>query len=98
MAFDPAFLVAHDRFAVPRERDRLDVERRFLAHLANNRLGKLLAGFNATAWQSVKVDRRLARATHDQHLAIADDGCAHRQNRALRISSFVGHARYRFIS
>ncbi len=98
MTFDPAFFVTHDRFAMPCERNRLDVERGFLAHLANKCIGKLLASFNTTAWQSVKVERRLACAPHDQHFAIADDGCAHRQDGALRIGSFVSHARYRFIS
>ena len=98
MAFDPAFFVTHNRFAVPRERNRLDIERGFLAHLANNRIGKLLASFNTAAWQSVKVERRLACAPHDQHLAVADDGSAHRQKRALRIGSLVSHALYRFIS
>jgi hypothetical protein len=98
MAFDPSFFVTHDRFAVPCKRNRLDVERGFLAHLTNNRIGKLLASFNTTARQSVKVERRLARAPHDQHPAVAEDGCAHRKEGALRIGSLVSHARYRFIS
>ena len=98
MAFDPAFLVAHDRFAVPCERNRLDVERGFLAHLANDRIGKLLADLNGAARQGVKVERWLARTPHDQHLAVADDGCAHRKKGALRIGSLVSHALYRFIS
>ena len=98
MAFDPAFLVTHDRFAVPRERNRLDVERSFLAHLANNRVGKLLADLNGPARQGVKAERWLARSPHDQHLAVADDGSAHRQKRALRIGALVSHALYRFIS
>jgi hypothetical protein len=50
---------------MPRECNWLDVKRGFLAHLANNRIRKLLAGFNATAWQSVKVERWLACASHD---------------------------------
>ena len=98
MAFNPAFLVTHDRFAVPRERNRLDVERGFLAHLANNRVGKLLADLNSAAGQGVKVERRLARTVHDQHLAVAEDGCAHRKKGALRIGSLVSHVLYRFIS
>ena len=98
MALDPAFFVAHDRFAVSRERNRLDVKRGFLAHLANNRIGKLFSDLNDSARQGVKVKRRLARAPHDQHLAVADDGCAHRQEGALRIGSLVSHAFYRFIS
>lgn len=98
MAFDPAFLVTHDRFAVPRERNRLDVERGFLAHLADNRVGKLLADLDGAARQGVKVERWLARSPHDQHLAVADDGSTHRQERALRVGSLVSHALYRFIS
>ena len=98
MAFDPALPVAHDRFAMAGERNRLDVERGFLAHLANNRIGKLLASFNHAAGQGVKIERRLARAPHHQHFAVADDGGAHRQEGALRIGSFVSHAFYRFIS
>ena len=91
-------LVAHDRFAVSGERNRLDVERGFLAHFANNRVGKRLADFDGAAGQGVKVERWLARSPHDQHLAVADDGSAHRQERALRIGSLVSHALYRFIS
>ena len=64
MAFDPAFFVTNDRFAMPRECNWLDVKRGFLAHLANNRIRKLLAGFNATAWQSVRLSAGLrARRT-----------------------------------
>src|SRR5215510_14871037 len=33
MTFDPAFLVAHDRFAVPGKCNGLDIERSLLAHL-----------------------------------------------------------------
>src|SRR5262245_23278924 len=98
MTFDAAFLVTRDRFAVPRERNRLDVDLRFLAHLANDCVSKPLAGLNATAWQSIKVERWLTRAPDDQHLTISDDGCAHRQDGTLRIGSLVSHARYRFIS
>ena len=98
MAFDPAFFVTNDRFAMPRECNWLDVKRGFLAHLANNRVGKLLADLNGPARQGVKAERWLARSPHDQHLAVADDGSAHRQKRALRIGSLVSHALYRFIS
>jgi hypothetical protein len=98
MTLDPAVLVAHDRFAVPGERYRLDIERRLLTHLANNCIGETFADLNGAARQCVKVERRLARASHDQHPAIADDGCAHRQEGALRIGSLVSHALYRFIS
>jgi hypothetical protein len=98
MALDPAFLVMRDSFAVPGECNRFDVDLRLLAYLPNDCIGKLFAGFNATARQSIKVERWLARAPHDQHLAIADDSCAHRQDGALRVSSLVSHARYRFIS
>ena len=98
MPFNPAFLVADDCFTVPRECNRLDVELGFFTHFANDRISKLLTGLNAAAGQSVKVERRLARAPHNQHLAIADDGCTHRQDGALRIGSLVSHALYRFIS
>jgi len=59
--------MAAPRSAVPVRADA-DAQRGldgFLAHLANNRIGKLLAGFNTAAWQSVKVERRLACAPHD---------------------------------
>ena len=54
MALDPAFVVAHDRFAVPGERNRLDVKRGFFAHLANNRIGKLFSDLNDAARQGSK--------------------------------------------
>ena len=98
MPFNPAFFVADDRFAVSRERNRLYVKLGFFLYFANDRIRKLLTGLNPAAGQGVEVERGLARAPHDQHLAIADDGCAHRQDGTLRIGSLVSHAFYRFIS
>ena len=89
---------AHDRFAVSCQRNRLDIDLGFLAHLANNCINKRFADLNGAAGQGVKVEPRLARAPHDQHPAVAEDGCAHRKEGALRIGSLVSHARYRFIS
>ena len=41
---------------------------------------------------SVEAERRLARAPHDQHLAVADDGGADREEGPLGIGSCVSHA------
>jgi hypothetical protein len=44
------------------------------------------------------MQRRIARAPHRQHLAVADNGGADGEKRALRISSLVVHPIYLFIS
>ena len=66
------------------------VERGLLAHFARHRLDQRLAGFDHAARQRVDAERRLARAPHHQHLAVADDGGADREIGALRIGSRVG--------
>src|SRR5512143_2917043 len=98
MTLDPVFLVAHDRLAMARERDRLDFKRGLFAGFTDYCVGKGLAHLNGAARQGVQIEGRLARAAHDQHLAAAKDGGTDRQVWTLRIGSLVGHALYRFIS
>ena len=83
--------VARDHLALAGERERLDLKRGLLAHLALDRLGKRLAGFDHAARQRVELARRLARAAHHQHLAVAQDGRADREEWPVRIGSLVRH-------
>ena len=80
MPLDAPSRVARDHLAVAGERDRLDRKRGLLAHLAHDRLDQRLAGFHHAARQRVDAERRLARAPHHQHLAVADDGGADRED------------------
>ena len=51
-----------------------------------------LSRFDRAAGQGVKLKRRLARAPHQKHLAVADNGRTDREIRTLRVGSLVGHA------
>ena len=85
MALHPVVAVAADGLAKSRQPDRLDRESGFLHHLARDRLGKRLAGFDhATRQRKDAVGRRPRPAHHQQGVA-ADDRGAHRQKRPLGI-------------
>jgi hypothetical protein len=90
-SFDAVLRVAHDHVALAGKPDRLDDKRGLLGHLTGDRLQERLAGFDRAARQCIKIERRLARAPHHQHLAVAENGRADRENWTLRIGSLVGH-------
>ena len=48
-----------------------------------DRFDQGFAGFDHAAWQGVEVQRRPSRAPHHQHLAVADDGGADGEKRAV---------------
>ena len=91
MALDLVLGVARHHLAVAGERDRLDGERGFLVDLALHRLGERFAGLDHAAGQAVEPIRGVARAAHDQHLAVAQDGGADREKRTGRVGSCIGH-------
>ena len=76
MALDLVLGVARHHLAIAGERHRLDRERGLLVDLALDRLGQRLAGLDHAARQAEHAVRRRARAAHDQHLAVAQDGGA----------------------
>ena len=78
--------VANDHLAMTGQRDRLDYERGFLAHFANDRIGQDSPGSTTPPGRRVEIQRRFARAPHHEHLAVADDGGADGQIGTLRIS------------
>ena len=93
-----AFGVAHDHLAVACEPDRLDGERRLLAHLAYRRFVQGLADFHGAARETCRGSAPgFARAAPPVP-AVADDRRADREIGALRIGSAIGQVRYRFSS
>ncbi len=85
--------VAHDGLAKARQRHRLDDQAGFFAHLARDRLFEGLAELDHAAGQGVQPMGRRPCAADHEHLAAPHDGGAHRQERSLRIRSWIRHCR-----
>jgi len=72
-------LVVGDGLAIAGKRDRLDLKRGLLAHLANHRLFERFAEFDPAARQRIEAMGRRPRPAHDQHPPVAEYGGADRQ-------------------
>jgi len=91
MPFDPAIAIPRDGFAIAGERHRLDRKRGLFTDFAHHRLHQRFANLDTAARQRVEARRRRPGATHDQHLAVADDGGADREDWCCRVGSPVRH-------
>src|SRR5207247_8426192 len=91
MPLGASLAVTRDYFAVAGERERFDREAGLLPDLAHERLVQGFTRFHAAARQGEKAARGRPRAPDDQDLAVADDGGADGEIRAVGIGSAIGH-------
>src|SRR6185437_2030594 len=84
MPGDALLCIAHDHLAMAGKRDRLDRKSGLLGDLPVHRLNQGLANLYDAARQRIDAVCGSARPPHDQHLAVAPDGGADRQERPVR--------------